>query len=679
MDMPVSPANIPVGDSCMTSECHVKIKRMPFLHGPLKKNECTPCHVQFNKNRHEFLDITNKRALCVGCHKPDSGKMVLHKPFNDDCTLCHAPHNADNRYFLKAGSGDSGCLQSGCHEKFQSDLTFKHKPASEEGCILCHSPHQSRREHLLTGEAEETCLSCHESVRTNLYQAVSTHLPEMKRNCMECHSPHGGATANFTSASGSDLCKKCHTEIFENRGKVRFAHGAMTEGRECRNCHTVHASEQSHLLTAKSTGLCMECHDKPVTVGTRVIPDIAEQLKTAPYVHGPVKEQHCSSCHKSHGSDANFLLHETFPTGFYAKYDSALYSSCFGCHNQMAIEADTSIRTNFRNGERNLHKVHVVGEKGRSCRVCHLSHAGSQPRMIRKDIPFGDWSIPIDFSQTESGGNCNTACHQEGKYDRFSPVVYAKKESGKTVLAPPVISRDQSLGKSSMNEKPIPSGLHRGDTAPPFSLPDLAWRKQNPMQLMTSPTLIVFLNPLDKYSARFMDEISTVFRKTPELSAKMQCWAVISNLEAMIESDAVLNCPADTWVILNDADGKGAAAYGSIATPTAFVVGTDRKILEADRGFGLEMANRISMELKVVLNLKTPLPGGGDGAKLQTPFLNMTRKAIERGLWDYAESLIATLEKDPGNTQAIQVLREELLQAKRHVALPRIMPQTIEK
>jgi predicted CXXCH cytochrome family protein len=90
---------------------------------------------------------------------------------------------------------------------------------------------------------------------------------------------------------------------------------------------------------------------------------------------------------------------------------------------------ETTIYTEFRNGNRNLHFVHVADtRKGRTCRTCHESHASTGKKLISEEgMPFGDWKVQIRFSQTATGGSCAPGCHRPFNYDREEPVDYRKE------------------------------------------------------------------------------------------------------------------------------------------------------------------------------------------------------------------------------------------------------------
>ncbi len=115
-----------------------------------------------------------------------------------------------------------------------------------------------------------------------------------------------------------------------------------------------------------------------------------------------------------------------FPKEFYKPYATESYAICFDCHNKdIALDKVTTKLTNFRNGDVNMHFLHVNKEKGRSCKACHEVHAGSQEKHIRKEVPFGgSWKLPINFTKASNGGTCVVGCHKPKTYDRVSPVKY---------------------------------------------------------------------------------------------------------------------------------------------------------------------------------------------------------------------------------------------------------------
>ena len=95
------------------------------------------------------------------------------------------------------------------------------------------------------------------------------------------------------------------------------------------------------------------------------------------------------------------------------------------CHERtIASEEKTTTLTNFRNGDRNLHFVHVhKAAKGRTCRACHDPHATNNPKHIRDGVRSGNGVLPTNYKKTETGGSCQPGCHQKFAYDRVKEVV----------------------------------------------------------------------------------------------------------------------------------------------------------------------------------------------------------------------------------------------------------------
>ncbi|MEJ2244791.1 MAG: cytochrome c3 family protein [Acidobacteriota bacterium] len=144
------------------------------------------------------------------------------------------------------------------------------------------------------------------------------------------------------------------------------------------------------------------------------------------YVHKPVVDRECGDCHEPHGSDYYRLLVKRYPPEFYAPFDISNYDLCFSCHREdIVLIEETENLTDFRNGETNLHYLHVnMPERGRTCRSCHATHASNEPKHLRKQVPFGGWGIPILLEKTETGGGCSPGCHDARAYDRIKPVIY---------------------------------------------------------------------------------------------------------------------------------------------------------------------------------------------------------------------------------------------------------------
>jgi predicted CXXCH cytochrome family protein len=170
---------------------------------------------------------------------------------------------------------------------------------------------------------------------------------------------------------------------------------------------------------------CLSCHDKPIQKpGDGVVQSVAELAKPDVFKHGPIRDGNCSGCHTLHGGPLPRLLAKPYTEAFYQAFSVDAYALCFSCHDkQLVLAKDTEGLTRFRNGNQNLHFLHVdKPERGRSCYACHMTHASTHPSHIRDSVPYGNWEIPLNFKPTATGGSCAPGCHREAKYDRVQPI-----------------------------------------------------------------------------------------------------------------------------------------------------------------------------------------------------------------------------------------------------------------
>jgi predicted CXXCH cytochrome family protein len=196
--------------------------------------------------------------------------------------------------------------------------------------------------------------------------------------------------------------------------------------RGCINCHDPHAADVDAQLKGTSMDLCLTCHDEQheAPEGGK-LQDIKAWLSTHTDLHGPIRQQDCVGCHTPHDSKHFRLLKREYPEKFYSAFDAKSYELCFMCHERdLAMVEKTTTVTEFRNGDRNLHFVHVNHpEKGRTCRACHEAHSSSAPKHLRESVPFGSWQLPIGFQPLQDGGTCTTGCHVTRPYNRLKPVL----------------------------------------------------------------------------------------------------------------------------------------------------------------------------------------------------------------------------------------------------------------
>lgn len=335
-----------------------------------------------------------------------------HGPIEEgECITCHDPHQADNKFLLIENSVQDLCFT--CHENNINNYKFLHGPVAAGDCIVCHDPHASINDFLLVSDRITLCYNCHGEKQADFGKKY-VHQP-VKESCEKCHEPHGSQFPMHLKDDKATLCADCHKEFVEKLNISKSMHTAISKN-GCLGCHDPHSSDYSKGLRESKTEICLSCHE-----------ELANKILSSQYLHGPVKEGDCLACHDPHATNFAKHLINFFPDEFYFAYDAKNYAMCFGCHNnEIATEQFTETLTDFRNGDSNLHFLHVNKEKGRSCKACHEIHAGNQSKHIASEVPYGNsnWMLPIKYSKTETGGTCVVGCHKPKSYDRENPVKY---------------------------------------------------------------------------------------------------------------------------------------------------------------------------------------------------------------------------------------------------------------
>lgn len=306
-----------------------------------------------------------QEKTCVDCHKALVSRKFIHGPVDADCTFCH-----ESTGVAHPNKGVKGF-----------SIIFK----GSELCYNCHTEH-------------------HEANTSNRY----VHAALADGSCTDCHEIHSSNDPKFLSTSVPELCTTCHYDLEESMANLPVVHLPLKEGKSCVACHSAHSSPESKLLISSERSLCISCHLETISKGKMQ--------------HAPVDDG-CIQCHVPHTSENLNLLFLPYPSGNYASGDADNYGLCFTCHDSEALtQQTTQYATNFRNGDLNLHYLHVNREKGRTCYNCHNVHGSLRSHLIAETVKFGRWDMPLNYSTTPNGGSCSTGCHKNWKYDRLTAI-----------------------------------------------------------------------------------------------------------------------------------------------------------------------------------------------------------------------------------------------------------------
>jgi predicted CXXCH cytochrome family protein len=420
------------GSSCTTGGCHTQMGADRYVHGPVVVGACKACHTPKPNVAHpskakdsegDFEFVAQGADLCYTCHERKNVLPVVHGPVQwGQCSFCHDPHQSPNRFRLKETPVSKLCFK--CHKDDKTTSKEVHGPVALGECTACHDPHQGKDKVRLTAQGNALCLGCHEERKQEFATRKFSHKPA-RENCNGCHDPHTSDNPARTRKPVPELCFSCHEAQGKHVAGARTQHDAYKIEKKCLNCHDPHTADQPKQLRAVAAQLCLGCHDKELETPTGKIMNMKAWLADNPVIHGPIRQGDCPACHNPHGSDNFRILRRAYPPQFYAPFSTEQYALCFGCHEPtLALEATTVKLTNFRNGEKNLHFVHVNRpDKGRTCRACHETHASKRPKQIRESVSFGRWDVPTNYEKSDTGGRCTPGCHVSRGSDRVTAVV----------------------------------------------------------------------------------------------------------------------------------------------------------------------------------------------------------------------------------------------------------------
>ncbi|QNN24304.1 tetratricopeptide repeat protein [Planctomycetales bacterium ZRK34] len=430
LDLPDDPT------SCIRSGCHENRLNYNYVHGPVAAGDCGACHKLTDEADHRFQLLREKQDLCTYCHQFEVDAMpVLHDPVKTgQCLGCHDPHGGYDRSLTREQSIQQMCQR--CHEPVTKDRSVQHYPVGEGRCTACHPPHASKNPKLLDKVGADLCMACHTEFEQSLNKVMFRH-EALKEGCEKCHDVHGSNHPMALVQPLDRLCHQCHEKLVTQAQAATHRHDVVFEERACVTCHTPHGGDLAKLLAEPSTKTCLSCHGEPIMDGDKVlVAGMAELNNPDLFKHGPLREDSCSGCHQPHGGDLDHMLVKPYVFSLRQTFEPEHYALCFVCHEQQGIqERTTASATKFRNGETNLHYLHVTqGKRGRNCFACHNAHVSHNPKNVKSEVQYGAWAFSMNFTATETGGRCVTGCHLPYAYDRENPVP-VKEETTLTASA----------------------------------------------------------------------------------------------------------------------------------------------------------------------------------------------------------------------------------------------------
>lgn len=392
---------------CFRSGCHTDLTESASVHGPVDAGLCDGCHIP-GEGEHAWKLARSDKALCTFCHELEL-KRLMHKPVEEkDCMKCHDPHHSEAKGLLLEEEAE---LCADCHQL--PEAVCSHGPVLGGDCRVCHAVHGSDEPGLLKARQVELCFGCHTEFEESVAKQF-VHGP-VRQDCEACHAAHGSPLPMLLREPAANLCVGCHDDILTAIEDGGVPLGARDGFRDCATCHESHASSFPALLVGRGEGGCLSCHDRNQEAKGKTLANIGD-IVSITGGHGTA----CAGCHWAHGSYSEHgALTGRVPRGLYAKFEVEAYSLCFGCHPQDLVTAKTTAATRFRDGEKNLHRVHVVRpRRPRTCNVCHEVHGSQLHALLRTEVPYGrrKWPLRIGFEKLPQGGKCDSSCHPPVKY-----------------------------------------------------------------------------------------------------------------------------------------------------------------------------------------------------------------------------------------------------------------------
>jgi len=598
----IDPAN------CVTSECHSEIKGYAVLHGPVVADSCDACHKLLDAESHTFEIWRQDEKICTYCHEFDTGMLpVIHAPvIAGECLGCHNPHGGVDRSLTRETTMARTCGR--CHESVTHGKEFLHHPVEAGECNTCHRPHASKFPNLLDAVGTNLCLTCHGEFGDRMAGAEFVHEP-LKEGCTRCHVTHGSAYPMELTQAVPELCLDCHEDIGDTAAEAMYKHPPVTDECSCLTCHTAHGGNLASLMCDLPANTCMSCHEEKVTPnGAELMTAMIRLNDPTRFKHTPVREGQCGGCHSMHGGDLPLLLWDAYPTRFHQAFSMDNYTLCFDCHDERLVKNEKADGiTDFRNGGRNLHFVHVAeGDFGRNCRVCHGVHTSKYPALVRDRVPYGNWEMSIEFEQWDTGGTCQTGCHPQLGYDRVNPMTtYTLALPARPLPnVPPADKQEPIRVKWSTRD------IHGAEVTVPA--PD-------------RPTVLMFLRADQAQSRKAVQMVSAASPQTDQA----QVVVIFCGEEAEEQARAFAATYSTLWHVVADPEHSLCVPLGVEVRPATLVV-QDNEVLLTHMGGA---PPSLTLELAAYLDLATQTINRDTLAQRLTEYGTVGDGPVKRPVW----------------------------------------------
>lgn len=614
---------------CITPECHANIKAYKVTHGPVGAGTCNACHRLTDAKAHTFELARQKAELCTFCHEFSTGQMpVVHKPvMTGECLGCHNPHGGTDHGLTREATTAQLCVR--CHENVAYGKKFLHHPVENGECTACHRPHASKYPKLLDAVGANLCLSCHRDFAAQMAKAKFTH-KALEEGCTKCHDAHGSAYPKGMRQTLPELCLSCHKSI-KDKMTAKYKHPAILGERACLTCHTAHGGDLARLMCDLPVRVCMTCHDKRIEMKEGgVLTAMTEITDPTTVKHTPIRNGQCDGCHSTHGGDKPLLLRKEYSTKISEPFSAEKYDLCFSCHDKRLADSQQSGGlTNFRNGDLNLHYVHLAKrELGENCRVCHGTHTGKFERLIRDSAQYGQWRMALKFEKTVTGGTCNTGCHPQYSYDRKNPV--ASKTAVLTAQAPKRVP-EANTQEAIVVKRTARDILGNGVKVPADG----------------QPSVLLFLRAEQPQSLQVVTMVSAAMpRITPA-----QVVVVFGGPQAKEQAKTFAGTKNGSWPVIADDGFALSSELGVDVWPATLVVQADGVLVSHIGG----APPSLTMELEAYLELATKKINrealqqrltkfelvGDHPAKRASWYLQMGAKLLDEGKAEEARAMFA--------------------------------------